>query len=194
MIATLLQNNPLFVFALPEEAADMFTAHNPLFAGVGKINALYNVMKRVHTQKPGIIVNLGSAGSATHKRDELVCCTRFVQRDMDVTALGFEKYQTPFDQQPWLLEYGLKADHLEETICGSGDCFEVNHNSNAYHVVDMEAYSIAWLAKQEKIPFLCLKYISDGADGSAAQEWSVSVHNAAAAFSNYFNTKGYHGF
>jgi adenosylhomocysteine nucleosidase len=45
----------------------------------------------------------------------------------------------------------------------------------------MEAYPLAWIAKEEKIPFLCLKYISDGADGQAAEEWSVSVHLAAQA-------------
>lgn len=194
MIRTLFENNPLFVFALPEEAADQFDAANPLFAGVGKLNALYHVMKRIQTQKPGIIVNLGSAGSAIRQRGELVCCTRFVQRDMDVTALGFEKFQTPFDNRPWLLEYGLTAPGLPATTCGSGDCFEVNHNSDAYHVVDMEAFSIAWLAQQEQIPFLCLKYISDGADGAAAEEWPVAVHHAASTFRKYFEQNGYYNF
>jgi adenosylhomocysteine nucleosidase len=35
---------------------------------------------------------------------------------------------------------------------------------------------------KEQIPFLCLKYISDGADGMAAEDWNVQVHNAAVAF------------
>lgn len=45
----------------------------------------------------------------------------------------------------------------------------------------MEAYALAHVAKQENIPFLCLKYISDGADGGAADDWNLQVHHAAKA-------------
>jgi len=34
---------------------------------------------------------------------------------------------------------------------------------------------------------LCLKYISDGADGMAADDWMEQVHNAAAAFKKILN-------
>jgi len=53
---------------------------------------------------------------------------------------------------------------------------------NDYNVIDMEAYALAVTAKKENIPFLCLKYISDGADGLAADDWSLNVHKAAKAF------------
>ena len=33
--------------------------------------------------------------------------------------------------------------------------------------------------KEEKLPFLCLKYISDGADGNAVDDWSTEVKKAA---------------
>lgn len=100
---------------------------------------------------------------------------------MDVTALGFEKYQTPFSDEPVVLDYGYSIAGLPEGICGSGDSFEVDHRVTQYNVIDMEAFSLAWLAKQEHIPFLCLKYISDGADGKAAEHWQVAVQHAAAA-------------
>jgi len=35
---------------------------------------------------------------------------------------------------------------------------------------------------KEQIPFLCLKYIPDGADGKAAGDWTVQVNHVAAAF------------
>jgi hypothetical protein len=38
---------------------------------------------------------LSSAGSSEYKTGEVVCCTQFIQRDMDVTPLGFPKYKTP---------------------------------------------------------------------------------------------------
>jgi adenosylhomocysteine nucleosidase len=176
-----LAANPLYVFALESEAAQEFTHVNHAFVGIGKVNATYNLVKHLTIQKPSIIVNLGTAGSSKHLGGEVVCCTRFVQRDMDVTALGFEKYQTPFATQPTVLEYGFSVAGLPEETCGTGDSFEMAHATGAYDVIDMEAFALAWVAKQEGIPFLCLKYISDGANDEAATDWQVAVHLAAVA-------------
>jgi adenosylhomocysteine nucleosidase len=181
LISGLLKEHPLYIFALETEATHEFSGLGPHFVGVGKVNATYRLVKKIHENKPDIIVNLGSAGSNQFRRGEIICCTQFIQRDMDVRALGFEKYKTPFSQQEPILRYGLKVDDLPEGICGSGDSFEIAHETEDYNVIDMEAYPIAWVAMQEQIPFLCLKYISDGADGSAAEEWQVSVHHAASA-------------
>ena len=81
-----------------------------------------------------------------------------------------------------MLNNGIKIAGLPEGICGTGDSFETAHFSSDYNVVDMEAYSFAFVAMKEQIPFLCLKYISDGADGMAAEDWNVQVHRAAVAF------------
>jgi adenosylhomocysteine nucleosidase len=76
----------------------------------------------------------------------------------------------------------LKLLGLPEGTCGTGDNFETAHSTEAYNVVDMEAFALAQVAWEEQIPFLCLKYISDGADGQAAEHWEVMVHHAADAF------------
>jgi adenosylhomocysteine nucleosidase len=177
---TLLNDNPLYVFALEDEATHEFSDMNPLFIGVGKVNATYHLTKQISAQKPGIIINLGSAGSNIHARGTIVCCTRFIQRDMDVTALGFEKYQTPFSAQTTILDYGISITDLPLGLCGSGDCFVTSQTANDFDVIDMEAFPIAWVAMKEQIPFLCLKYITDGADGEAALDWQTSVKFAAA--------------
>jgi len=178
----LISSKTIFVFALDSEAAGEFDNVNRLIVGIGKINAAYELTKAIHHHKPRLIVNLGSAGSNFFKKAEVVCCTRFLQRDMDVRGLGFEQYQIPFSDIPPVLNYGIKITGLPEGICGTGDNFETNHFSADYNVIDMEAYSFAYVAMKEKIPFLCLKYISDGADGMAADDWNVQVHNAAVAF------------
>ena len=172
---------PLYVFALESEATHEFNHVSPLFVGVGKLNAMYHLLKRILDEKPSIIINLGSAGSTVHKRGEVVCCTGFVQRDMDVTALGFEKYKTPFSIHEPILRYGIRLQGLPEGICGTGDSFVTDHNCHDYDVIDMEAFPLAWIAMQEEIPFLCLKYISDGADGTAASDWPEMVKLASAA-------------
>ncbi len=180
-LTRLLQQNPLFVFALDYEAKEEFTEYNTCLTGIGKVNAAYHLTKRIYKSKPGIIVNLGSAGSNTFKRGEVICCTRFIQRDMDVTPLGFQPFETPYSNLDPVLSYGLQAPGLQEGICGTGDNFEIAHAHTAYNVIDMEAFPLAWIALQEQIPFLCLKYISDGADGGAAEEWTEQVHKAASA-------------
>lgn len=183
----LIKENPLYVFALNSEAGEEFQNENTLFVGIGKVNTAYHLTKAIQTNRPKLIINLGSAGSTTFKKGSVICCTRFIQRDMDVRGLGFELYQTPLSNEEILLSYGLSVPGLEEGICGTGDNFETNHTATDYTVVDMEAYAMALIAKQENIPFLCLKYISDGADGAAADDWTVQVHNAAVAFKNVLN-------
>ena len=177
-----LLNDTLFVFALELEAAQEFNDVDKIVVGVGKINAAYELTKAIQQSKPKLIINLGSAGSNTFKRGEVICCTKFLQRDMGVRGLGFQQYQIPFSDIPPVLNYGIKVNGLPEGICGTGDSFETNHVSSDYNVIDMEAYAIAFVAMKEQIPFLCLKYISDGADGMAAEDWNVQVHEAAVAF------------
>lgn len=182
-------DNILFSFALPSEAAEVFEAHNKLITGIGKVLAAYELTKAIQTSRPQLIVNLGSAGSDTFKKGAVVCCTKFIQRDMDVRGLGYQQYETPLSGLPLLLEYGLSMDGLPQGICGTGDNFEMSHAAKEYNVVDMEAYSLALVAMKENIPFLCLKYISDGADDNAAEDWTVQVHNAAVAFEAVLHLK-----
>lgn len=183
----------LFIFALASEAAEVFTGYRYLICGIGKVSATYNLTKAIQQQRPSLIVNLGSAGSNHYQKGEVVCCTKFVQRDIDVRALGYEQYETPLSGIPPILEYGLSMEKLPESICGTGDNFEMAHSATVYNVVDMEAYALALVAMKENIPFLCLKYISDGANDSAAEDWTIQVHKAAIAFGDVLelNKKGF---
>ncbi|RNL87147.1 nucleosidase [Sinomicrobium pectinilyticum] len=172
----------LFVFALESEAGTAFNGTNKLITGIGKVNAAFELAKAIHIRKPRLIINLGSAGSRHFRKGEVVCCTTFVQRDMDVRGLGYALYETPLSGIPPLLAHGLELDGLPQAICGTGDSFEMDHDATEYNVVDMEAYPLALIAMKEHIPFLCLKYISDGADGSAAEDWTIQVHKTSEVF------------
>ncbi|WBV53198.1 5'-methylthioadenosine/S-adenosylhomocysteine nucleosidase family protein [Chryseobacterium gambrini] len=172
----------LFVFALDSEAGKVFNDKNKLITGIGKVNAAMELTKEIYRNRPKLIVNLGSAGSKSFHKGDVVCCTKFIQRDMDVRGLGFSLYETPLSGIPPVLEYGLKRQDLPEGICGSGDSFEMNHSETVYNIVDMEAYPLALIAMKEEIPFLCLKYISDDAGSDAADDWAVQVHLASEAF------------
>lgn len=172
----------LFVFALDYEAGKVFDHTRKLITGIGKVNAAIELTKAIQEKRPKLIVNLGSAGGNGFSKGEVVCCTKFIQRDMDARGLGFKKFETPLSGIPVVLENGLKMKDLPEGICGSGDSFEMNHINTEYNVIDMEAYPLALIALKENIPFLCLKYISDDAGSDAADDWSVQVHLASEAF------------
>lgn len=173
----------LFVFALEIEAAEFFKNLRTIFTGIGKINAATHLQTAIHIKRPKLIVNLGSAGSPHFNKGEVICCNAFVQRDMDVRGLGYALYETPLSGIPPILHYGEKYDSLPIGICGTGDSFETKHIANSiYNVVDMESYALALIAQKEQIPFLCLKYISDGANDEASDSWFELVHKAGAAF------------
>jgi adenosylhomocysteine nucleosidase len=79
-----------------------------VFTGIGKVNAAYELTKAIQQQKPSLIINLGTAGSNYFAKGEVICCTRFVQRDMDVRGLGFKLYETPLSGVPPYWCMGLR--------------------------------------------------------------------------------------
>ncbi len=174
-------NDILIVMALKEECQGYFVSENVIYTGLGKINASYALMNAINKKRPKLVVNLGSAGSAVFNKGELINCTEFIQRDMDVTGLGYEQYVTPFDKiDEQVLKYGNIIDGLKKGICGTGDSFDTSLNKSAsYNLVDMESYVLAKICKLQKIPFTCVKYITDGADEGAGKDWNESLNTAA---------------
>ena len=170
---------PLLVFAMKEESQDVFSGHEVLHTGIGKVNAAYGLTRSIQARRPGLVVNMGTAGSRRHKGGTIINCTSFVQRDMDVTVLGFEKFRTPFSADPVVVEYGRAVAGMIQGLCGTGDNFDASEASAGFDVVDMEAYALALICQRENIPFLCLKYVSDGADGNADTDWNESLHRTA---------------
>ena len=49
-------------------------------------------------------------------------------------------------------------------------------------VIDMEAYALAKVCHLEGAAFGCAKYVTDGADGSAAEDWQRNLPRAAEVF------------
>lgn len=172
-------NSPLILMALEMESRGRFDTLPVIYTGVGKVNAAYGLMKAIREHAPTHIINLGSAGSGHFNTGELVNCTAFIQRDMDATALDFALHQTPFDKMPPLLHYGEHLSDFPKAVCGSGDNFHTAGTHAEYNVMDMEAYALARICQQENLPFICIKYISDGADHTAANNWEKALEDGA---------------
>jgi adenosylhomocysteine nucleosidase len=175
-------NKILFVFALESESGMLFNDYQVIYTGIGKVNAAFKLTQAIERYKPELIINLGTAGSDIFKKYDIVNCTQFIQRDMDVRGLGFDLYKTPLTQTPIVLNYGITFPNIKSGICGTGDSFETSLKNKPYNVVDMEGYALALIAQNYDIPFLCLKFISDGADDEAADNWKKNVIHAAEAF------------
>lgn len=179
----------LVAMALPAEGAGRFEAAGVevLYTGIGKVNAAIALTRRLAIAglagaPPPLVVNFGTAGSATVATRTLVACRRFVDRDMDVGALGFAPGVTPFDELPPVLEFPAAFAGLPDAVCGSGDSFATAHGGFDCDVVDMEAYALAKACKRAGARFACAKYVSDGADADAAEHWQANVAGAADRF------------
>jgi len=173
-----------------------------LYTGIGKVNATFKLTQRLHSSHlyylplmPKLVINYGTAGSRDLPIGELVDCTRFIQRDMNVTGMGFHRGQTPFENDiPLELDFRNKPlnvdwgrEHHINTIkrhlvCGSGDNFVGDGNNWMCDVVDMEAYALAKVCYHYKVPFISFKYITDNADEHSAGDWVDNCSDGVSEF------------
>ena len=180
----------LTVFALEDETQNLFTNANVLYTGVGKVNASYALTKAIFQNRPDVIINLGTVGSKNFNYGEMVLCEKFIQRDMNATVFGYENFVTPSDSTPQVLEIPSFVSQLFKNsgTCGTGDSFETKITGDElYNVVDMEAFALAKIAFLEKIPFICVKFVSDGANDKAPSLWSESLQIGAERMRESYN-------
>jgi adenosylhomocysteine nucleosidase len=179
----------LVVVALRAESDGVFeeAGVQVLYCGVGKVNAAIELTRELtryalREQPMPQVLNFGSAGSHRHPSGTLVGCHEFVQRDMDVGGLGFALGVTPFDEASSCLRFEPIFDHLPSAVCGSGDSFATSAPELESGVLDMEAYALAKSCRRAGAHFGCAKYVSDGADHKAADDWRSNLHKAADEF------------
>lgn len=187
------RQKPLIVMALPQESRGRLEAVGAevLYTGVGKVNAAATLARRLAELRcggraPALVLNLGTAGSRTIPAHTLVACNRFLQRDMDVSGLGFPVGVTPFDDAPPVLEFPPLLPELPQHSCSSGDSFATHLHRFDGDVVDMEAFALARVCHAEGVSFACAKYITDGADADSATHWESALDAASRRFAGLY--------
>ena len=148
-----------------------------VYSGVGKVNAAITLSDALASLRPKRVVNYGSAGALRKDLSGLCRVTRFLQRDMDVRALGFSLGQTPFEDDVII---DLDGGGLS---CGTGDTFVSAPPEMSCDLVDMEAYALAKICLQKNVEFHCFKFVSDNANGDAANDWTQQFERGARLFS-----------
>ena len=181
------KDNTLIVCALEMETQHQIDDYEVLYTGVGKINATMKLVDRFadyNYVRPELVINYGTAGSQhwRYRKGDLVDCTRFVQRDMNVSGLGFKIGQTPFeDNIPIVVQGKSKFNPIgKKVLCGSGDSFVQGDTWG--DVVDMEAYALAKVCKLYDVPFISFKYITDDSNEDAGIDWEENVSKGIVKF------------
>ena len=166
------------VMALPNESKGLFEAEGieVHYSGIGKVNAAFKAFEVIQKTGCKTLLNLGTAGSSYFDAHELVEVSQFVQRDMDVSPLGFEVGVTPMDHEyPAAIDLVPYFNHLRQGICGTGDSFETGQPKVACNLVDMEGYALAKVCKRLGVNLISVKYISDGANATAHLDWEENL-------------------
>lgn len=156
----------------------------PLMTGVGPVEAGVSVaaeLARLQTlgALPELVVSLGSAGSRTLEQTVVFQAKSVSYRDMDASALGFPKGQTPFLDLPPIIPLPLRIPDIPEVTLSTG----ANIVSGAAYdgieadMVDMETYAIVRACQTFGVPLVALRGISDGAaELQHVDDWTQYLH------------------
>jgi adenosylhomocysteine nucleosidase len=162
--------NDLILFALEDEAPNLFNYSNVHCIGVGKVNSAINTLKLCNLYRPKRIINMGTAGGirlghGIHRINTVW------QHDVNLMALGMKPGIHFNDPESMIIMPGIGK------TCASGDIFitEPEKLRVECDVVDMEAYSVAKVANKLGIDIEIWKYISDPADATAGKTWKEQV-------------------
>ena len=166
----------LAVYAVEEEYVEIPTVNYQVFyckTGIGKVAAAYHLMEALANYTPDLVVNFGSSGSLIHEIGEVLTCSIFVDRDMQpLTAL---KITSKYNFSSQLLQTFPDFPIKEFYSCNTGDSFVTEKIPFEGDVVDMEAFSIAYICWQKKIPFLSIKCVTDVIGKNSVQLWEEKL-------------------
>lgn len=178
--------------ALPTELPEEFqnslddTKYKLWFTGVGKVNAAtYATLAAIQLDCQAI-VNFGTAGVLEKDlAGKLHRIGTVRQRDMDARPQA-ELGVTPFELGELAGDIQLDGD----VVLSTGDNFVMSQPELSSQLVDMEGYAIAKVAAKFNKKCVMVKYGSDFADETAADDWQENQANGANMFIDWLKTHG----
>lgn len=175
----------LFVMAAEAEYGSHLRAlFVPLMTGVGPVEAGVVVAAELARLQslgalPELVVSLGSAGSRTLEQTVVFQAKSVSYRDMDASALGFPKGQTPFLDLPPILPLPLSIPGIPAVTLSTGANIVSGAAYDAIEadMVDMETYAIVRACQAFGVPLVALRGISDGAaELQHVDDWTQYLH------------------
>jgi adenosylhomocysteine nucleosidase len=174
----------LYVMAADAEYGPHLRARiNPLMTGVGPVEAAIAVTGALATAQaanalPELVVSLGSAGSRRLEQCGLYQAGSVAYRDMDASALGFPKGQTPFlDLAPVLPLMTIPGLPTASLSTGANVVTGAAYDGIDADMVDMETYAVLRACQAFDVPLIAVRGISDGAEElSHVSGWTQYLH------------------
>ncbi len=168
-------------------------------SGAGKVNSALCAQILIDKFCVSAIIFTGVAGALNKSLNvfDVVVLSDCIQHDIDATALGFEIGEIPFSKMKTIpsskalskLALTSAKDQNLKVILGkglTGDQFISSEEKNNYlrekfggDCVDMESAAVAYVCFVNKIPFVIIRTISDGANSSAKISFNVFFAQAA---------------
>jgi len=153
----------------------------PLRTGVGPVEAavVLSATLAALPQPPRLIVSLGSAGSRHLEQGQVYQVSAVAYRDMDASALGFERGRTPFLDLPARVDLPHRLPRLAAASLSTGANIVSGpaYEAIAEEMVDMETFAHLRAAQRFGIPLMGLRGISDGAEELRhLSDWTQYLH------------------
>ena len=177
--------NILYVMAATAEYGPYLSDRiKPLLCGVGPVEAAVTVAQALAVAEaagnlPDLVVSLGSAGSRSLEQGAIFQASTVSYRDMDASAIGFAKGQTPFLDLPAIVPVGPVVPGLLQASLSTG----ANIVSGAAYdgidadMVDMETFAILRACQRFAVPLVAVRGISDGASElTHIGDWTAYLH------------------
>lgn len=180
---TLIADIPvLFVMAAEPEYGPALRARiDPLITGIGPVEGAVQLTAALAAMRdrPRLIVSLGSAGSARLEQAQVYQVTAVAYRDMDASALGFEKGRTPLLDLPVHVDLPHRVEGIPTATLSTGANIVSGaaYDGIAEDMVDMETFAHLRAAQHFGIPLIGLRGISDGvAELQHLSDWTQYLH------------------
>ncbi|MEU1535121.1 nucleosidase [Streptomyces fagopyri] len=183
LIGEIRSDRPLIVAAVEQEAARLDGRFPLLVTGMGKVNAAAALaLALAQGERPGEIVNLGTAGALKEGLAGVHEISRVVQHDFDTALL--HRISGRVHGAPLTVGAGRGP------TLATGDTFVTDSAVRdrlalEADLVDMEGYAVATVAQHLDIPVRLVKFVSDSADEDARTTWPEALDHAAGILAGW---------
>jgi adenosylhomocysteine nucleosidase len=174
--------NILFVMATEHEyGPHLKRLIRPLITGVGPVEAAAAVAMALAATnpRPDLVFSLGSAGSRTLEHAAVYQLASVAYRDMDASAIGFAKGETPFLGHPAVIRIGHRLRDIPAATISTGGAVisGAGYDEVDAEMVDMESYAVLRAAHRFDVPMIGLRGISDGrSELRRLHDWTEYLH------------------
>lgn len=177
-------------YALPSEEVEIDWPEAELvtvFTDVGKVKAAIAVTHALQTEKPDMVLNVGTAGTLGHSVGDIIAGSTYIDRDY--ASLGLPGIEWEFRSEKGSLGLPSIIGGREQTgsfAISTGDNFVTRDTRFGADAIDMEAAAELQACQAGGTPFVAVKYIADIVGSNSVEVWQSRLAAARKALTAYF--------